>query len=135
MLCCFPPRVAASCCAVLYMCLVFCSWKVTRAQYDQIVSATKSFSEDSLQFMSKVLHRSGLGDETYAPPSELAAGLKQTACSCWQQTVCNGALVQQAMCVCYTMQTRSVRCDAGTPLPARSFGQSPSSTKTFIHVQ
>lgn len=46
------------------------SWKVTRAQYDQIVAATKSFSADSLQFMSKVLHRSGLGDETYAPPSE-----------------------------------------------------------------
>lgn len=23
-----------------------------------------------MQFMSKVLHRSGLGDETYAPPSE-----------------------------------------------------------------
>lgn len=51
------------------------SWKVTRAQYDQIVSATKSFSDDSLQFMSKVLHRSGLGDETYAPPSECGAGM------------------------------------------------------------
>jgi hypothetical protein len=46
------------------------SWKITRAQYDQIVSATKQFSDDSLQFMSKVLHRSGLGDETYAPPSK-----------------------------------------------------------------
>eukprot|EP00775_Hariotina_reticulata_P007277 gene7277-7490_t len=45
------------------------SWKVTRAQFDAIVSATKDFGEDSLQFMSKVLHRSGLGDETYAPPS------------------------------------------------------------------
>ncbi|WIA44626.1 hypothetical protein OEZ86_007343 [Tetradesmus obliquus] len=45
------------------------SWKVTRAQFDAIVAATKDFSEDSLQFMSKVLHRSGLGDETYAPPS------------------------------------------------------------------
>ena len=41
-----------------------------QAKYDQIVAATKSFSQDSLQFMSKVLHRSGLGDETYAPPSE-----------------------------------------------------------------
>jgi hypothetical protein len=48
------------------------SWKVTRAQFDAIVAATKDFSEDSLQFMSKVLHRSGLGDETYAPPSEFA---------------------------------------------------------------
>ncbi|KAF8055285.1 KCS4 [Scenedesmus sp. PABB004] len=45
------------------------SWKVTRAQFDQIVAATKDFGEDSLTFMSKVLHRSGLGDETYAPPS------------------------------------------------------------------
>jgi hypothetical protein len=45
---------------------------VTRAQFDAIVAATKDFSEDSLQFMSKVLHRSGLGDETYAPPSEYA---------------------------------------------------------------
>jgi hypothetical protein len=49
---------------------VLSSWKVTRAQFDAIVSATKDFGEDSLQFMSKVLHRSGLGDETYAPPSE-----------------------------------------------------------------
>jgi hypothetical protein len=53
--------------------LVTNSWKVTRAQFDAIVAATKDFSEDSLQFMSKVLHRSGLGDETYAPPSESAA--------------------------------------------------------------
>eukprot|EP00878_Enallax_costatus_P002014 GHUV01002178.1.p1 GENE.GHUV01002178.1~~GHUV01002178.1.p1 ORF type:complete len:506 (+),score=137.11 GHUV01002178.1:244-1761(+) len=45
------------------------SWKVSRAQFDQICAATKNFGEDSLQFMSKVLHRSGLGDETYAPPS------------------------------------------------------------------
>eukprot|EP00877_Chromochloris_zofingiensis_P010954 jgi/Chrzof1/6111/Cz17g10060.t1_LCKAS5[v5.2] len=45
------------------------SWKVSKAEYNEIVASTKDFSEESLQFMSKVLHRSGLGDETYAPPS------------------------------------------------------------------
>jgi hypothetical protein len=47
-----------------------CSWKISRHQYNQIVAATQNFQEDSLSFMSKVLARSGLGDETYAPPSE-----------------------------------------------------------------
>jgi hypothetical protein len=47
-----------------------CSWKVTRQEFNNIVAATKNFQEDSLQFMSKVLFRSGLGDETYAPPSK-----------------------------------------------------------------
>jgi hypothetical protein len=46
------------------------SWKISRHQYNQIVAATGNFQEDSLSFMSKVLSRSGLGDETYAPPSE-----------------------------------------------------------------
>lgn len=75
------PCVAAFCCCVsltpanqiLHTTCRIDSWKVTRAQFDAIVAATKDFSEDSLQFMSKVLHRSGLGDETYAPPSESAA--------------------------------------------------------------
>jgi FAE1/Type III polyketide synthase-like protein len=55
------------------------SWKVTRAQFDAIVASTKDFGEDSLAFMSKVLHRSGLGDETYAPPSAL---MPQRFCVC-----------------------------------------------------
>ncbi|KAI8470286.1 MAG: FAE1/Type III polyketide synthase-like protein-domain-containing protein [Monoraphidium minutum] len=45
------------------------SWKVTKKEYDGIVAATANFGPESLQFMSKVLHRSGLGDATYAPPS------------------------------------------------------------------
>ncbi|KAI8473024.1 MAG: FAE1/Type III polyketide synthase-like protein-domain-containing protein [Monoraphidium minutum] len=45
------------------------SWKVSKKEYDAIVASTKNFSPESLQFMSKVLQRSGLGDETYAPPS------------------------------------------------------------------
>ncbi|GBF88380.1 hypothetical protein Rsub_01092 [Raphidocelis subcapitata] len=44
------------------------SWKVTRKEYDAIVASTGDFEPESLAFMSKVLHRSGLGDETYAPP-------------------------------------------------------------------
>lgn len=69
------------CCAII----VLCSWKVTRAQYDQIVAATKSFSDDSLQFMSKVLHRSGLGDETYAPPSEPDVEVSYIWCAATKQ--------------------------------------------------
>ena len=42
---------------------------MTRKEYDAIVAATGNFEPESLAFMSKVLHRSGLGDETYAPPS------------------------------------------------------------------
>ena len=42
---------------------------MSRKQYDKIVASTGDFEEESLTFMSKVLHRSGLGDETYAPPS------------------------------------------------------------------
>jgi hypothetical protein len=45
------------------------SWKVSRKEYDAIVASTGDFEPESLSFMSKVLHRSGLGDETYAPPS------------------------------------------------------------------
>jgi hypothetical protein len=45
------------------------SWKVSRKEYDAIVASTGDFEPESLAFMSKVLHRSGLGDETYAPPS------------------------------------------------------------------
>ncbi|KAI8466382.1 MAG: peptidase S8/S53 domain-containing protein [Monoraphidium minutum] len=44
-------------------------WKVTKKEYDGIVAATANFGPESLHFMSKVLHRSGLGDATYAPPS------------------------------------------------------------------
>src|SRR5690349_18818787 len=66
---------STGCCRVFSQCwlpvfMLACSWKVSRAQFDQICAATKNFGEDSLQFMSKVLHRSGLGDETYAPPSK-----------------------------------------------------------------
>jgi 3-ketoacyl-CoA synthase len=42
---------------------------VSKREYDAIVAATGDFEPESLSFMSKVLQRSGLGDETYAPPS------------------------------------------------------------------
>lgn len=65
------------------------SWKVTRQEFNNIVTSTKNFQEDSLQFMSKVLFRSGLGDETYAPPSltKVPMTLTMNACRDEFQTV------------------------------------------------
>jgi 3-ketoacyl-CoA synthase len=58
------------------------SWKVTRDRYDAIVAATGDFDPDSLSFMGKVLRRSGLGDETYAPPSLTQVPMTLTMASC-----------------------------------------------------
>ena len=58
------------------------AWKVTRDRFDGIVAATGDFDADSLTFMGKVLRRSGLGDETYAPPSLTQVPMQHTMAAC-----------------------------------------------------
>ncbi|KIZ06635.1 3-ketoacyl-CoA synthase 4 [Monoraphidium neglectum] len=70
------------------------SWKVSKKEYDAIVASTNNFSPESLQFMSKVLARSGLGDETYAPPSltNVPMSLNMAACRFEFESVAFGAV-------------------------------------------
>jgi 3-ketoacyl-CoA synthase len=67
---------------------------VSKKEYDAIVASTNNFSPESLQFMSKVLARSGLGDETYAPPSltNVPMSLNMAACRFEFESVAFGAV-------------------------------------------
>lgn len=67
---------------------------MTKKEYDGICAATQNFGEESLQFMSKVLQRSGLGDETYAPPSltNVPMSLNMGACRAEFEAVAFGAV-------------------------------------------
>ena len=47
------------------------SWRVTRAQLVEIMRRTGVYSQDSLEFMAKLLAKSGTGDATHWPPGTL----------------------------------------------------------------
>ncbi len=46
-------------------------WRVTRAQLVEIMRRTGVYTEDSLDFMAKLLSKSGTGDQTHWPPGTL----------------------------------------------------------------
>lgn len=58
------------------------STKVSKKMYMEKARKTGFFTEKSLDFMEKVLYLSGLGDETYAPPSTLSEPVDRSFNAC-----------------------------------------------------
>lgn len=76
------------------------------------MTVPQDFSEESLQFMSKVLHRSGLGDETYAPPSltQVPMQLTMTAARQEFEVWCAAIVVRHCSHTVGTCLCNAVKC-------------------------
>lgn len=61
------------------------SQKVTKSSYAAKAKLTGFYTDKSLEFMNKILSISGIGDETYGPPSVLSEPPDRTLTTCYQE--------------------------------------------------